>query len=417
MKLLNEDIKILQLFFQISEKDKIKAAKKPIFPLSIRKNSPSSYYFINNPDGSIRWFFPTNNKNPIFLHLYNAQQWKGKLFKYLVSALAKLGIVWKTGTFKLKKVDCTIINELSKELNIQEYAVFTGTKGPNRKLLIALGENGSVKHFVKYPISEQSNKNIQNELVSIQILIKKSTWKYWKLPDVKALKKGILIENLNPKSNKKSSSNWTTVHTKALAEWYDVLAQKRVLATTLYKEKLDEILAEITDFQKTNSKKLTFNLKKKTELLQQLYQQIDWNQEVWTAWAHMDFTAWNMYQEPNRLLVYDWELAQAEMPILYDYFHFIYQNETLVKHNNQVGILAKIEENDELIQKLKEKFDINPHLYHQLYILYNTAYYLLLYAKQEELHQQVYWSLKVWEDALVMLTTTTKYSKETLHYV
>ena len=48
MKLLNEDVKLLKRFFQLTDEASIRCAKKAIFPLSFVKNKKQNYYFINN---------------------------------------------------------------------------------------------------------------------------------------------------------------------------------------------------------------------------------------------------------------------------------------------------------------------------------------------------------------------------------
>ena len=38
--------------------------------------------------------------------------------------------------------------------------------------------------------------------------------------------------------------------------------------------------------------------------------------------------------------------------------------------------------------------------YHQLYLLYNISYYLLIYAKEKKVHVQAHWLVKTWDLAI-----------------
>lgn len=59
----------------------------------------------------------------------------------------------------------------------------------------------------------------------------------------------------------------------------------------------------------------------------------------------------------------------------------------LIKTNKQIAMLLKANNGD---------FE----LLYSLYLLRNISYYLLKYMRQNPLHQQAYWLLAAWEQAL-----------------
>ena len=121
-----------------------------------------------------------------------------------------------------------------------------------------------------------------------------------------------------------------------------------------------------------------------------------------TSISHGDFTPWNMFVGEKKLHIYDWELAREEIPLLFDFFHYIYQYNILVCDNNIETIVRVLDEalkTTELIDLIDE-FNIKIDLVHALYLCHIATYYLSLYTKQEILHQQAHWLVTTWGLAL-----------------
>ena len=52
-------------------------------------HSDFSYYFFNNPNGTMRWVYPISLKHHSFLTLYNASGWKSKVIQMAFKGLPK----------------------------------------------------------------------------------------------------------------------------------------------------------------------------------------------------------------------------------------------------------------------------------------------------------------------------------------
>ncbi|MFM8739131.1 MAG: hypothetical protein ACKOC0_02880, partial [Cytophagales bacterium] len=135
-----------------------------------------------------------------------------------------------------------------------------------------------------------------------------------------------------------------------------------------------------------------------------------------TCLSHGDFTPWNMYLDSKAgLAIYDWECARRNMPFGFDAFHFIIQNQILVKRNRWSDIEQLI--TAQLFQPSSFMGDYAPdqqQLYLKLYLLINTIYYLTVYQEQVNWHIQVEWLINTWNEALSSMLMNQKSNRELL---
>src|SRR6266487_1651601 len=89
---------------------------------------------ICNPDGSVRWLFPTTSRKPLFLHFYNLHGNLLRLKAWLVNLLFRFRIhsliaqkVYSLVPISGRKTSTWIVSE--------NWAAFTGTRGTNRKIV------------------------------------------------------------------------------------------------------------------------------------------------------------------------------------------------------------------------------------------------------------------------------------------
>jgi len=114
--------------------------------------------------------------------------------------------------------------------------------------------------------------------------------------------------------------------------------------------------------------------------------------------AHGDFTPWNMYVSDNQLFVYDWEMSQTDMPLLFDVFHYVFQKGILIERKDFTSIKNEIESllNSPAAKNIISKYNLDWESYYQIYFLYIVSYYLPKYASQPKLHEQVHWLTDTW---------------------
>tara|TARA_B110000971_G_scaffold29417_1_gene26469 strand:- start:2866 stop:5247 length:2382 start_codon:yes stop_codon:yes gene_type:complete len=356
--------------------------------ISIGHTEERAFYYLCNKDQSIRWIWPSDNKKPVFLKLYTAFSVKSELFVVFV----KLIFMCKLQGLFAKKATVSF-NLFPLKYNIdstREWAMFTGTKGPNRKLVIVAPDFHNTYSFTKIAYKATATELIQNEKKAIT-----------KLADYNLLNTTIPqllsysehhIQTRDLSSAGKRSSKLEDSHINSLLE----LAQKTkntamLRLTSIYKETLDNY----REIQMDLDKRLPNAMNRK---LQWLISSINDQSTIETVTAHGDFTPWNCFATQNQLALYDLEMVQEKMPLGYDAFHFVIQNGILVKRASWKSISQEIM--DVICPALfgGDKEKTNEYL--KLYLLINTTYYLRVYSNQNEWHTQVDWLLQTWNEAI-----------------
>jgi len=138
------------------------------------KRKKINWRYVCNPDGTMRWLYPPNISRPWFLSFYNFNYWKAACYKTIVRVLFMMrlpkpisnGIV-TIHAFKPLAVENLIT--VNAEEN-REYAIFGGTPGPNRKIILAVAEHKRISNFFKISLNNRSKGNIYNEYKTLRKL-------------------------------------------------------------------------------------------------------------------------------------------------------------------------------------------------------------------------------------------------------
>ena len=361
----------------------------------------TAYYFINNPDQSLRWLFPTKSTSACFLNLYNGSGMKAFAFKEVAKKLSAMG--WMkpiaSGKFSIFSKAKNINHHFGK-IAFDDFAIFTGTVGDDRKMVAALSENKICKQFVKIPLTDSAEKLVKNEF---QILDQLSEMNFKKLvvPKSQLTASGITVSNVQPKQSEKNTSFQDT-HLKALAELYEVDAKEmRVINLPLW-ETIERGMQNLKQVNTTRNGLPIQKVKQLTELCQAIYNETKDGNEIVVGIGHGDFTPWNMYHANGKLHLYDWEMANTETPLLFDVFHYFFQKGILIERKNFKTIKSEIQEIMESAdaQNIIQKYSIDWEKNYSIYLLYIVCYYLPKYAQQSRLHEQVNWLTDVWREAM-----------------
>lgn len=356
------------------------------------------FYYINNPDNTIRWVFSKDLERPTFLNFYNSNSFKAKIFSRLskiIFALKSSRLI-SSGYFTIHFRKDLEIKEYLKGLPYDNYSIFTGTVGVNRKILIETNKDNKTNAFIKMPISNASKKLVNNEIQTLEDL-NTHTFESFGFPKTlknRCEKIGVL-ENIKPKKTT-TKVLFKGIHAKVLDEIYLKTINHRKLKETFFIEKIKENLDKID-----GENCLKFS-KKIQENLNSLFAQLNLEAEIPMSKTHGDFTPWNMYVNQDKLFIYDWELSLKEAPLLFDLFHFILQSQIMIFKGDFHKVNCEIEKALELyeVRQLCEKYKIDIKQHFLLYLLYNISYYMPLYQAQKERHIQIFWQLEVWCKAL-----------------
>lgn len=381
------------------------SSKEPSISWNDSATSGKQYYYIKNPSGTVRWFFPKENMYPVHLALYNSSGIKARAYK-LATHLAyqcKLKDPFMSGNFTLEN-DAELY-KLLKVIPFDSHAIFTGTPGENRKSIIALNQGKKTTHFGKLAHSDKGVQLLKNEAITLAKLSNMSL-QLWKFPQVvpSEIDHLLLLSNVAPVLNR-DSGKFSNLHLRALMELYQTFGSRAILGELNYYEEIKQNLEQLTSLHPQDSSLDPEQIQRMIQSLQQLFDKIDPETYIHVSLAHRDFTPWNMYLTSKQLHVYDWELAEGNTPFFYDLFHFIFQGGILIHKHPFSLIHLEIQRAMRLptMQELTARFHLNLPLYYQLYLLHLVSYYLKIYIQEPHLHMQAHWLIDTWEEALAQV--------------
>ncbi len=364
-----------------------------------------SFYYFNNPDGTIRWIWPSTLKKPTFLAFYNSAYKNAVLLKKLmrVAFRARLTSFITSGKFCISGAE-TRLKGILDSVAHEHYSIFTGTTGPNRKALIELGDGNNSSHFVKVAIGENASALISNELSALEEMAKLQPV-FIQVPASGDEPTSIALQKNIKDSGSASIANWTKLHTSALREIYATgISYRHIGYTNFYPEaehRMNKARAYMREKGYLKHASLILNeLEVLTNALKQEEHLIP------VSRMHGDFTPWNMYVSTPFLQVYDWEMSKPQMPLLFDLFHFIIQKSVLVNHYNLAQIEQELDQalHQPEVKELINEFRIDVKLHLQLYLIHQISYYMEIYANQQAKHMQIEWLTRIWSEMLSVAT-------------
>ncbi len=359
------------------------------------------YEFINNPDGSIRWLIPEQARQATFLSFYNASTLKAKVISKIIKMAYNTGLkrFIVNGSLSVYYRDELFLEEKFQGIPFKNYSIFTGTVGPNRKVIAELNdENAHTTNFVKIPLTQHSSTLVKNEVDNCT-LFGALNWDHCTFPRAYWRRNVGIFENQN-KGNLGRSNKFTNPHIKYIRQQAEVHSSIASPEKITAFQSMKEVLHSLNDTQNLGFASI---IKEQVLILEQELESYDF---FITAPAHMDFTPWNMYCNDDTLYVYDLELAQQEIPLFFDLFHFVFQTHVLLHRNTYTDIkteLASILAHPYLAALIKDK-GIEVNRYFKFYLFYTATYYLNTFLQQHEsqkLHMQANWLMEMWAHALL----------------
>lgn len=367
--------------------------------LSIQQSELDSIklYVINNPDGSPRWIWNAANPKPDFLRFYALTSFKSWLFALairLIFALKLQAIVFHKNSLR---VNVNPTHHLSAMLQ-GHFALFTGTVGPNRKLVLY-----AQQQFVKIALSKTSAEILLNEQNVLQQL---KSGEHVELPFAQSLAPGYLVLSDLGKSGERSV-HFTSLHAKALTE-----LQGQMPKSFLAFQESEAFVNSLN--QKVNTATPTQQIPPRLLLkLAELKQSLSGKYFSFT-WAHGDFTPWNCYVDDQKINLYDFELAKQQLPFGYDAIHFVMQQGIMVDRLPWKTLKPKVKAAFALLSAENPDVIVDFDKVLKAYLYLNTTYYLHLYSQQLVWHPQISWQLNTWNDAISDLVGTSNSARALL---
>lgn len=373
--------------------------------VKIANRLQEQFYYINNPDKTIRWIYPTSTRYPSFLTLYNASGAKAALIKSSIKSAFKLG---KKGSVASGKLTILYrksfrLQKIVTEVEAGGYSIFTGTVGSTRKAIVEINHHKKTTHFIKVPLQAASQKLVAYEKQQLNDLAQHQ-FEHSVIPTVIASSDNTIgiLSNVKPIHKAKTVTTIQPIHLTALGEWLEKTHKKQPIGDLPSFATINENMAWLSE-KPTPTNDLD---KEKTDALidalMKLQGRLSKDKIVLTAITHTDFTPWNMYVTPEKIHIYDWEFSRDDMPALFDAFHFIFQTHILIKRSKFEKIKKALDTFYQLpqTQDLLLKYNIDYNLHYQYYHLYNVSYYLKRYMQQNPLHAQAHWLIDTWTEAI-----------------
>ncbi|PPK87826.1 thymidylate kinase [Neolewinella xylanilytica] len=348
---------------------------------------PVRVLFIANPDGRPRWVWPADARRPTFLSFYPAVTLRQRAFRLAVRLIFMLGLQ--------RLVFSSVVIDRPEMAGESDWALFTGTTGPNRKEVLIRDR----QTVVKIAVGPDSQDNLANEARTLKKLEGAKTPLPFVYPNlVHYADHRLSITRLA------DYGTWDTItpdHIEALRSLRAGFSEQGGLHTWPEWIATNE---RLTALEAGSDTRIPGRLL--TDLLV-LAAAFDPVRPVRYGLSHGDFTPWNTLRTDGRQLgIIDWELAREQTPVGYDYFHFHLQQGIMVERKSWSRIYADIHAGLTPLVKLAVfgSIRVNVDRYLRLYLLHHLTYYLSVYTRQEVWHPQIHWQLEVWRDALGDLT-------------
>ncbi|PCJ94031.1 MAG: hypothetical protein COA50_12785 [Flavobacteriaceae bacterium] len=358
-----------------------------------KKGASVKLLVINNPDGTPRWICNAASKKPLFLKFYLIKSSKSQLIALGIKTVFFLGlqkIFFKTIKTNFEAIDETqepIINMLHAN-----WAIFTGTVGPNNKILI-YEETENRSSFYKVANSQKTLSLIMKEEEIIKELgtMNPITFTF---PFIERIQKNtIRVADISLFGTRTTKFGY--LHQSVLSEIY-ARTSKVIEANALPMFNIS--LLRLHQLEECEDKRIPKGMLKKLRVMldSMRYKTIE------AGLCHGDFTSWNMYEKNGKLAIYDWELSNSLMPVGHDAFHYIIQQGILVDKKPWSVIKKEIKNKlkPELFLQWSSRGQLYMEEYLEFYLTINTISCLALFADQKEWHTQVYWFLNTWNEAL-----------------
>jgi thymidylate kinase/thiamine kinase-like enzyme len=360
--------------------------------------------YFNNPDGTVRWFWPAHSNKPLFLKFYNASGLVPVLFSKLIILVFKLRL--QRLLFKSSEFEVSHTAESFGLLPMNsDWAVFTGTPGPNRKAIVYADEEGKGS-FIKVALGDHAGELLRTECSTLVRLQKASSITFG-FPKVIQNKSGYIKMSDVAKSGKRIEK-FSSAHVRAILE----LRNESFAAAKLDCLEVWQLTKNrFENLKQSSDQRLPKGMLRK---LDELIAQLNTEFTIETCLSHGDFTPWNMYiQSDGSLSIYDWELSKERMPFGFDAFHFLMQNAILVEHKSWKKIYERITYTLFQPASILGKYSsAQQQLYLKLYLVINTVYYLTIYHEQEKWHVQVDWLINTWNEALSSMLSAERSHRE-----
>nr|MBP8239006.1 hypothetical protein [Saprospiraceae bacterium] len=164
---------------------------------------------LRNPDGSPRWIWPAELRQPLFLTFYYPGSRRAQWLATALRLIFALGL--QRFIFRPRKM------AVPNFIQSGEWAMFTGTAGPGRKTIIVERQADGQMVFHKISVGEQAGKGLEKERRALSQL-KERHWNSIGMPTTFHAMEGVHSQVALPATG--TVGAFTTQHAKAVEELF-----------------------------------------------------------------------------------------------------------------------------------------------------------------------------------------------------
>jgi len=141
------------------------------------------------------------------------------------------------------------------------------------------------------------------------------------------------------------------------------------------------------------------------------------NSRTLFSYGYGDFTPWSSTIVDQKMYLFNFSHATSMHPILFDFFHFIFHNEGIVKNKDWSGVKQAIQTQlvDSGLIELVDKWAIDIKFYLKHYLLNTVSQNLGLLAFQDEVTEDQFKLIDLWKEALAELTERKLDDRKGIH--
>jgi thymidylate kinase len=339
--------------------------------------------------------WPTTLRQPLFLEFYNAASPKARVF----SALVRMVFACRLQGLFFKQLPGRFAATGQQAWPVGNFALFTGTPGPNRKAVCCYDAAPGQRVFAKLPLGAAATEKVAAEARNLDHLAE-CGFTSFAVPRILGYQQaGHLLQSSVKTPSAQRAARFGEAHARCLTELLQTTEVRQPLIASTCWQTIGE---QVTALESLPETRIPFGLRTK---LRHLRETIDPLRQLSFAFVHGDFTPWNCWVNGDKLAIYDLEMAQPEASLLYDLFHFITQQALLVTRTPAAGI------REQALRVAAKFFPSVPTtevaLAWQLYLLHQVSTGALLYHAQPDWHAQISWLLNGWNALLTRELATT----------
>ncbi|MBW7923400.1 MAG: hypothetical protein H3C59_01510 [Burkholderiaceae bacterium] len=324
------------------DRQPFRAAVQEIEALDVRVSAQPSvdarpYAIVGGRSNSRWWLLPLGSGRVLAasLALFQPTLRSARWSKQAATALARcgLGSLWARSGVYISGVPVIARHFGAGDA---EFAYFTGTDGPHRKLTVqVMGRNGAILGYAKVGSGDAAAVLLQREA---QILRQAEGWELLATRIPRVLYEGradcarLLVTDTSKTAASRSSSRFSLRHLRFVQEMMCVAGSAggrlRRPYSVLIREQTGALQAYLAPLWKRRLEAAALLIV---------------SHEGWLpppGYAHGDFTPWNCFEAGEQLYVFDWEHATQQWPSMHDAIYFVLSSPHLRRRSPAAKIAA-----------------------------------------------------------------------------